>query len=78
MNGKKKRRQEDLVGVDWGKQVEGKNNLTQAVSTEQNLPLQNCTAFQGKCYYLSDFPAEEMSDQQTILRDNSLNTFNLK
>lgn len=78
MNGKKKRREEDLAGMDWGKKDEGKNKLTQAVNTEQNLPSQNCRKFQGKCDICQSFPAKEMSDYQTILRANNLDAFNFK
>lgn len=78
MNGKKQRREEDLAGMDGGKRAEGKNKLTEAVSTEQNLPLQNCRKFQGKCDICQSFPAEEISNYQTILRDNNLDTINFK
>lgn len=75
---RKKRREKDLAGMDWGKKVEGKNKLTQAASIEQNLLLQSCRKFQGKCDICQSFPPEEMSDYQTILRDNNLDTLNFK
>ena len=78
MNGKEKRREEDLADMDWGNKGEGKNKLTQAVSTDQNLPLENRRKFQGKCEVCQSFPAEEMADYQTILRDNNLDTFNFE
>lgn len=50
MNGKKKRREEDLIGVVWGKKVEGKNKMAQHRAKPALAELREVS---GKMWYLS-------------------------